>query len=106
MKWPWTFKVCASESYIAAQLYQLARMIHDEHVSVIQKLESLERKIGKLMATEDDILDKVTAQTTLIDSIRVLVEQLKANAGDPAKLAAIISALDANSVALAAVANT
>lgn len=58
------------------------------------------------MATTDDILAKVTAEVTVIDSIKVLVESLKANQSDPAKLAEIVAAIDANDVALAAIANT
>lgn len=58
------------------------------------------------MAVEDDILAKVQAQATVIESVKTLVESLKANQADPTKLAAIVSGLDANNAALAVVAGT
>lgn len=74
------------------------------------KLRVIERKIEQLgetqMATADDIITKVTEQTTIIDSVRTLVEQLQAAADDPAKLQEIVNALDTNNAALAVLANT
>ena len=58
------------------------------------------------MATIDDILQKVQNETTVINSIKVLVEQLKANQSNPAKLQEIVAALDANDIALATITNT
>jgi esterase/lipase len=60
----------------------------------------------KVMAGEQTILDRVKAEATVIESVRVLVQSLKDNASDPAKVAEIISALDANDAALAVVAGT
>jgi len=58
------------------------------------------------MGQNEDILAKITAEGTLIDSIAVLVTELKANQNDPVALQAIVSALDVNDVKLAAIANT
>lgn len=57
------------------------------------------------MASEQDILDKVTAQQTVVDSVLALLTQLSdliKNAGtDPVKLQAISDMLDAQDKALA-----
>lgn len=66
----------------------------------------LKRMEVKLMATSADIMAKVQAQVTIIESVKVLVEQLKAAAQNPAELQAIVDALDANNVALGVLANT
>ena len=62
------------------------------------------RKIIRLEETQlaliDDVQDKIRTQTTLVEGVRVLVESLKENQGDPVKLAAIIAGLDANNLAL------
>lgn len=55
--------------------------------------------------TEQDILDKVTAQTTVVDSVLALVaslsQQIKDAGTDPVKLQAISDLLDANDAKLA-----
>jgi hypothetical protein len=43
---------------------------------VFQKLENLERQGEKLMALGQDILDAVTAETTIVDSYLALVQGL------------------------------
>lgn len=77
---------------------------------ILYKLEGIERKLRiigeRQMATADDIIAQVTAQTTIIESVRVLVEQLQAAADDPAKLQEIVNALDSNNAALSVLANT
>jgi hypothetical protein len=77
---------------------------------ILRKLERIERKLNILgeieMATADEIITKVTEQTSIIESVRVLVEQLQAAADDPAKLQEIVNALDTNNAALAVLANT
>jgi len=77
------------------------------------RLDSIERLIQILinmevnhMATSGEILVKVNEQTTIIESVRVLVEGLKAASGNPAELQAIVDGLDANNVALNVIANT
>ena len=73
----------------------------------LTRIEGLLRRMEvKLMATTADIMAKVQAQVTIIESVKVLVEQLKAAAANPAELQAIVDALDANNVALGVVANT
>jgi len=83
------------------------------------QLDRVERGINRLLALAGDtqrreqimaddlqnILDKVTAQTGQIASVKQLVIELKAHQNDPAKLAEIVSGLDANSVELAVIAN-
>jgi hypothetical protein len=58
------------------------------------------------MAGEQAILDKVRAQSTVIEAVRALVQALKDNQDDPVKTAEILAALDANDAALAVVAGT
>ena len=55
----------------------------------------------QLMATSDEILAKVAEQATLIESVRALIAELRANAGDPVKMQEILDALDKNDAALA-----
>lgn len=70
----------------------------------------LERIVGKRMAgntkTLDDVLAEVQAEKTVVDSAVVLIgglsDQLKAAGGDPAKIQAVIDAIDANKAELAA----
>lgn len=73
---------------------------------IISLLRAVLREGEVEMAELDDILAKVTAEKTVIDSIKVLVDALKANQNDPLKLQEIVAALDVNDVALAAIANT
>jgi len=80
---------------------------------VLKRLERIERKLGILtvmegnqMAALDDVLVKVRAQTSLIESIRLFIEGLKANGADPVVLAAIVAELDANNVAMDLLDNT
>lgn len=74
--------------------------------------KDLMNKLNKIMTTEQDILDTVTAQTTVIQSAITLLNQLSKllhEAGtDPVKLQAIKDMLDNNSKGLsdAVVANT
>jgi hypothetical protein len=70
-----------------------------------ERLIRIERKEGEIMAkvlTLDDILARIQSQGTVEDSIKVLVDSLVAAKNDPAKLAAIVSALDGNDAKLAA----
>lgn len=58
------------------------------------------------MATIGDILVKVQEQTTIIESVKVLVAELKAAAADPLQLQSIVNSIDENNVALSVLLNT
>lgn len=80
-------------------------------IKILQRLERIEAALSTerttAMATLDDILAKVQAQTSIITSVRALVTELRAAQGDPAKMQAILDGLDANDAAFnAIVANT
>ena len=80
--------------------------IHSRLERIERKLGIIQNMEGQQMAAIDDVLVKVRAQTTLIDSIRAFIEGLKANGADPVVLAAIVAELDANNVALDLLDNT
>ena len=68
------------------------------------QLQTLITKETQQMALGQDILDKVTAQTTLIGSVKALVQGLIDNHTIPAEQgAAILAALSGNQTELAAV---
>jgi hypothetical protein len=90
---------------------------HSEHnkqlAAISQKLDLLLEQGALIMAIEDDILQKVSDQTTIINSVEVLVQNLKALAlsavPDPtakAKLQAALDNITSNDAALAVIANT
>lgn len=58
------------------------------------------------MSTIQDVLDRVSAQTTVIESVRQLVAELRAAAPNPLELQAIVQGLDENTAALSVLANT
>lgn len=58
------------------------------------------------MSTIQDVLARVAAQTTVIESVRQLIEELRAAAPNPLELKAIVEGLDANTAALSVLANT
>lgn len=70
----------------------------------IMRLTDYVRRLIRLeenqMSALDDILDRTRAQKTLLDSLKVFIDGIKANQGDPVKLAQIVSELDANNVAI------
>jgi len=70
-----------------------------------RKLDRILDLLEKIAMTDQDILDKVTAQQTVIDSVVALLKQLSdliKNAGtDPVKLQAISDMLDTQDKALA-----
>jgi hypothetical protein len=85
---------------------QLHVHMHDTDVVekldlVLQLLSLILRQGDHLMAAYDDILAKVEAQPALIASVKTLIAELRANAGDPAKLQSILAGLDRNAEALA-----
>lgn len=69
-------------------------------------LGRIHRKGEKQMALVDEIRQRVATQTTIIESVKVLVESLKANQNDPVALQEIVTALDANNLALDVLDNT
>jgi hypothetical protein len=85
---------------------------HDQLDRIEDHLGALTTRLAQtatkedLMAGEQAILDRVRAQSTVIESVRVLVQALKDAADDPVKTAEILAALDANDAALAVVAGT
>lgn len=95
----WRKDVTASLDRVENLIKQLASRM--EQLAFAEKARE-----EKLIMREQEILDRVRAQTTVIESVRVLVQALKDAADDPVKTAEIIAALDANDVALAMVANT
>jgi len=74
-----------------------------------RKLDLLLHLTGGVRMTAQDILDKVTAETTLDQSIAALVTELRTElaaaiaSGDPAKLQQISDLLDSNDAILNAV---
>jgi hypothetical protein len=83
--------------------YRETREQLDRIEKQLTKLRAWEKKI---MATLDDVMAKVTAQSTVVDAIVVLVQELKANQDNPAKLQELVQGLDANTMKLAALQNT
>lgn len=84
---------------------------------ILQRLDVIERKEATIMASIDDVITDVTAETTLIGGVQTLVQGLKdqlaaALAGTnipadvQAKIDAAFAGLEANKTALALVTNT
>ena len=71
-----------------------------------QKFDQFLQRENQLVKTIDDLQADVTAQTTVVQSTITLLNgiaaQLKAAAGEPAKILAIATGLEANTAALAA----
>lgn len=67
---------------------------------VLQGTAKLQITEDRQMADLDEILDKVRAQKTLLEGVKVFIDDLKAHQGDPAKLAEIVAELDANNLTL------
>jgi len=89
--------------------------ITEDLLLIKTQLQLIEKKEVKIMAVLDPIKDKVAAMTTVIDSVKTLLESLSqmlkdaiAAGADPAEIAAIAAELDAKIVELAdaVVANT
>jgi hypothetical protein len=59
----------------------------------------------KLMGFEDDVLAKITAEDTQLDSLLVLFGQLKASQADPAKRAQILALIDGDKTKITAAIN-
>jgi ABC-type transporter Mla subunit MlaD len=49
---------------------------------VLAAVQRLELKIGEIMATMQEVLDEVTAQTTKLDSVIALIDGLKSQLAD------------------------
>jgi ferritin len=56
----------------------------------------------KLMAVLQDLVDEVTAETTVKDSVLALIDRLVANQSNPAALDALLTSMKANKDAIAA----
>lgn len=73
---------------------------------VLDKLAIITEQGKKIMLTEQDILDKVTAEKTVDDSILALIgtlsQQIKDAGTDPVKLQAISDMLDSRDAAFTA----
>ena len=71
---------------------------------ILQRAIPLEQAIELMATTVDDLVAKVTAQTTVVNSVKVVVDELKAiiasGQTDPAKLQQINDVLDANDAIL------
>ena len=89
--------------------------ITEDLLLIKTQLQLIEKKEVKIMAVLDPIKDKVAAMTTVIGSVKTLLESLSqmlkdaiAAGADPAEIAAIAAELDAKIVELAdaVVANT
>jgi len=64
---------------------------------ILAHLNIIEEKENQIMSTIDDISAGVADETTLIDSIIVMLQNALANAGVPqAKIDAIVAAITAN----------
>lgn len=87
--------------------------LSNDRPEVVELLHQILALQEKTMAFEDDIIAKLTAQKTIADGVKALLEQLTAlikalPTSDPAKQAEILALIDANSqeVSDAIVANT
>ena len=88
------------------QLARIERKVDDLGLIVLRAKEAT-------MATLDDLVTDVAAQATVVDSVVTLLQGLRDQlaaaiaAGDPAKVQAVLTAIDANTAKLtAAVANS
>lgn len=84
----------------------LLKGINEAQNAILNKLDDLSRKEDETMALIDDLLTDVQAQTTVIDSMETLFSnlsgQIAAAGTDPVKLAAVRTALDANTARITA----
>jgi hypothetical protein len=85
------------------------RLIHSFDPALERKLDRLinaletNANIGEaIMATLDDILFEVEAETSVTASVAALIANLQANQNDPAKLDQILTGMKANAGTLAA----
>jgi uncharacterized protein YoxC len=87
--------------------------VHSSTHEIESKLDLILRKIGVLMATLDQILADVTAESTAIDSVVALIDGLKKQLADAlagvtlpaavqAKVDAIFTGTEANAAKVAA----
>jgi len=73
-----------------------------------RRLGALERAEEETMATLDDVVTKLTAQTTVVGSVELLLGQLAQMlreaiaAGDPGKVKLVADLIDANTARLSA----
>jgi len=89
--------------------------LHSQDQSgVMQQLTAIKSTLGEFKMTLDDLVTKVTAENTVIDSAVTLLSTIKAEldaaiaSGDPAKVQAVADLIDAGQKKLAdaVVANT